>query len=219
MKSASVIAAAITLLLHAALFVAVVAEFSATQKHPASPTPVIIKLPPVETPAPLPVAPAPSAPAKMRPEPQPRAKPKPSAQPHDATASQVNAPEVSFESKPSVSNTTAVPAAPVAAPPTSSAPAAKTSVSDATYASTNRKPPYPRMSRSNDESGTVILRVLVKADGTAGAVEVKTSSGYARLDESARSTVQTWRFKPATVDGTPVEEWYQVAIPFTLQNN
>jgi periplasmic protein TonB len=75
------------------------------------------------------------------------------------------------------------------------------------------------MSRSNDESGTVVLRVLVKADGTAGAVEVKTSSGYARLDESARSTVQTWRFKPATVNGTPVEEWYQVAIPFTLQNN
>lgn len=64
-----------------------------------------------------------------------------------------------------------------------------------------------------------MLRVLVNADGTAGAVEVKNSSGFPLLDESARSTVQTWRFKPATIDGKPVAEWYQVSIPFTLQSN
>lgn len=64
-----------------------------------------------------------------------------------------------------------------------------------------------------------MLRVLVKADGTAGSVEIKNSSGYPLLDDSARTTVQTWRFNPATVDGKPVAEWYQVAIPFTLQNN
>lgn len=65
----------------------------------------------------------------------------------------------------------------------------------------------------------MVLRVLVKADGTAGAVEILTSSGYPLLDESARTTVQTWRFKPATIDGKPVAEWYQVPIPFKLQNN
>lgn len=64
-----------------------------------------------------------------------------------------------------------------------------------------------------------MLRVLVSADGGAGAVEIRNTSGYPLLDESARSTVQTWRFKPATVDGKPVAEWYQLAIPFTLQNN
>ena len=64
-----------------------------------------------------------------------------------------------------------------------------------------------------------MLRVQVRADGTAGAVEIKSSSGYPLLDESARSTVQAWRFKPATVDGKPVTEWYQLAVPFTLQNN
>ncbi|HEY0844747.1 MAG TPA: energy transducer TonB [Noviherbaspirillum sp.] len=103
--------------------------------------------------------------------------------------------------------------------PATSPPPARTSVTDAHYASTNRKPPYPRLSRSNEEQGTVVLRVLVKADGTAGTVEIKNSSGHPLLDESARSTVQTWRFSPATVDGKPVAEWYQVAIPFTLQNN
>jgi protein TonB len=130
-------------------------------------------------------------------------------------------PETSFEAKPSPSATAAAPASPVAAAPgpATPVPPAKTSASDASYASSNRKPPYPRLSRINDEQGTVVLRVLVKADGTAGTVEVKNSSGYPQLDESARSTVQTWRFKPATVDGKPVTEWYQLAIPFTLQNN
>jgi len=112
-----------------------------------------------------------------------------------------------------------VQAAPVLPPVTATAPPTKTSASDATYTSTNRKPPYPRLSRINEEQGTVVLRVLVKADGTAGAVEVKNSSTYPLLDESAKTTVQTWRFKPATVDGKPVAEWYQLAIPFTLQEN
>lgn len=105
------------------------------------------------------------------------------------------------------------------APPAPAAAPARTSASDASYAASNRKPPYPRLSRSNEEQGTVVLRVLVKADGTAGAVEIKNSSGYPLLDESARSTVQGWRFKPATADGRPVAEWYQLAIPFTLQDN
>jgi protein TonB len=30
--------------------------------------------------------------------------------------------------------------------------------------------------------------------------------------------VQSWRFNPATSDGKPIAEWYQVSIPFKLQN-
>lgn len=65
----------------------------------------------------------------------------------------------------------------------------------------------------------MVLRVLVKANGTAGAVEIKTSSGFPLLDKSARTTVPTWRFTPATVNGKPVDEWYEVSIPFKLENN
>ncbi len=104
-------------------------------------------------------------------------------------------------------------------PAASPTPPVKTGVSiPASYAASNRKPPYPALSRRYGDQGTVMLRVLVKADGTAGEVQVKSSSGFPLLDESAKTTVQTWRFNPATSDGKPVDEWFLVPIPFKLQN-
>jgi protein TonB len=111
-----------------------------------------------------------------------------------------------------------VPLQAAAAPPT--APPVKTAVSiSASYAASNPFPPYPKMSLSNQEEGTVMLRVLVQSDGTAGDVQVKTSSGYALLDKSARTTVRGWRFNPTTLDGKPVAQWYQVPIQFKLPDN
>ena len=60
--------------------------------------------------------------------------------------------------------------------------------------------------------------VLVKSDGTVGAVEVKSSSGYPRLDQAALDAVKTWRFNPAARNGKTVDEWYQVPVPFKLQS-
>jgi protein TonB len=91
-----------------------------------------------------------------------------------------------------------------------------TSVTAARYAATNPVPPYPYLSRRYNEQGTVVLRVLVKADGTVGALEIASSSGYPLLDRSATSTVRHWRFQPATVDGKPVAEWYELSIPYKL---
>ena len=88
----------------------------------------------------------------------------------------------------------------------------------ASYAATNRPPVQPARSLRNGEEGRVMLRVLVQADGTAGEVQVRTSSGFPMLDEAARSAVQTWRFNPATSSGKPVAEWYLVPIVFKLSN-
>jgi protein TonB len=63
-----------------------------------------------------------------------------------------------------------------------------------------------------------MTRATVKADGTAGRIEVKSSSGFSRLDQAATEAVKTWRFNPETLDGKAVETWYDVPIPFKLQN-
>lgn len=87
----------------------------------------------------------------------------------------------------------------------------------ASYANSNRKPEYPAMSRRLNEQGTVILKVLVTENGAASMVEVKTSSSYPLLDESARNAVMQWHFNPATIDGKPTSEFYSLAIPFKLE--
>lgn len=216
------IAAATTILLHALLIAAVVAGLNANPEPDTRSEPLKVQLlPPEPPPAPV-VQPTPQPPApipvprkKERPAPKPAAEPKPAQR--IATPATAAAQETSQDARPAPVTAPSAPAAP-SPPPVTSAPV-RTSASEASYAATNRTPPYPRISINNGDEGTVVLRVLVTAEGTAGAVEVKASSGHSLLDESARRTVLGWRFKPATVDGKPVAEWYQVPIPFKLQNN
>lgn len=86
---------------------------------------------------------------------------------------------------------------------------------DAAYLD-NPAPHYPPMSRRLGEQGKVMLHVLVNADGSAAQVELKTSSGAARLDQSALDTVKRWRFIPAKLGNQAVSGWVQVPILFTL---
>jgi protein TonB len=81
----------------------------------------------------------------------------------------------------------------------------------------NPKPPYPLTARRMREEGKVILRVLVTSEGAAGSLEIKTSSGSARLDESALRTVRQWKFIPARRGNTPVQSWVLVPIVFKLE--
>lgn len=98
-------------------------------------------------------------------------------------------------------------------------PSARTEVSiSASYAAANRKPEYPKMSLRLGEQGTVVLTVMVKSDGSAGDVEVKSSSGFTRLDRAAADAVKTWRFNPATIDGKAVDKSYEVPITFKPPN-
>lgn len=86
---------------------------------------------------------------------------------------------------------------------------------DADYLS-NPKPPYPAASRRLSEVGTVYLRVQVSAEGAALTVELKKTSGFARLDQSALETVARWRFTPARRGSVPVNSWVVVPIVFSL---
>jgi protein TonB len=81
----------------------------------------------------------------------------------------------------------------------------------------NPKPAYPRVSRRLNEQGQVVIRVFVAADGSAQQGEVKTSSGYDRLDQEALRTVLRWRFVPGQRFGTPEAMWFNVPVNFVLE--
>jgi protein TonB len=78
----------------------------------------------------------------------------------------------------------------------------------------NPKPLYPRLSERRNEQGTVILHVLVGADGRVREVGVKSSSGFERLDQAAREAVLDWTFVPGKRNGAAVEMAVDVPIRF-----
>lgn len=81
----------------------------------------------------------------------------------------------------------------------------------------NPPPAYPALSRRLGEEGRVILRVLVSPAGRAEEVQVRSSSGYSRLDEAARDTVRGWKFVPAKRGEQAVAAWVLVPISFRLE--
>lgn len=87
--------------------------------------------------------------------------------------------------------------------------------SDADYLS-NPPPTYPRISRRLGEQGMVMVRVLINVEGRAEKAELRTSSGYNRLDEAALETVKRWRYVPGKRAGVPVAMWFSVPIRFVL---
>ena len=81
------------------------------------------------------------------------------------------------------------------------------------------EPMYPSASIRANQTGTVILSVLVLENGRIGDVRIEQSSGHARLDESAVREARRWKLKPGTRDGVPVSMWKQIPITFRLKES
>ncbi len=77
-------------------------------------------------------------------------------------------------------------------------------------------PRYPAMARRAGVEGAVVVRGIVRRDGTIDDVEVIKSLPYG-LGESAREAVSQWRFRPATYRGEPIDVYYTVTVNFRLQ--
>jgi protein TonB len=106
-----------------------------------------------------------------------------------------------------------------AAPPAPPAPPTPAKVeqpfSDADYLN-NPKPPYPTLSVRLGEQGTVVVRALVEPNGSVSKIELKTSSGFERLDQAALKAVSEWRFVPGKRGGVPEPMFVVIPIPFRL---
>jgi protein TonB len=76
---------------------------------------------------------------------------------------------------------------------------------------------YPPSSMRQREQGTVLLRVLVDANGGVQRIEIERSSGHTQLDVAAREAVQRAHFKPVLRDGKAIPAWGIVPIEFRLE--
>ena len=175
---------------------------------PPKPEPIVLPkvVPPVEVPKPKPVAKA------VLPKPRPAEPPRLITAPSDAPSPIVTAPPPppAPPAAPAGDAIASAPAGPVG--PVSVTPP----IFNADYLE-NPSPAYPPVSRKMREQGRVMLRVLVNPRGTADEVQVRTSSGVARLDEAAQETVKRWKFVPAKRGAEAVSAWVLIPISFTLE--
>ena len=78
------------------------------------------------------------------------------------------------------------------------------------------KPVYSEAGRSQGIEGEVVLEVVVRSDGSVGAVRVARGLG-AGLDQRAIDAVRQWKFSPARRHGTPVDVMVEIAVEFRLR--
>lgn len=82
----------------------------------------------------------------------------------------------------------------------------------------NPAPAYPPLARRLREEGKVILRVFVTPEGAAGQVELRSSSGFPRLDQAAREAVSRWKFVPARRGDESIGAWVLIPVVFNLND-
>ena len=190
---------------HVVLIVALL-QYAPVRRSLAHVAPIMVSVitpPPPETPRPLPKLPVSRKPVPME-------TPPPVEMPRHVP--------------PVVTESTAV--SPITLPPAPPPPVAESVVApdppplipprfNADYLQ-NPAPAYPALARRMHEQGRVLIRVLVSADGMPEQIELKMSSGFPRLDQSALETIRNWKFVPARQGDQKIAAWVVVPITFTL---
>ena len=80
------------------------------------------------------------------------------------------------------------------------------------------QPPYPPEEQRAGRSGRVELRVLIGTDGRVKQVEKISAASDAFFAAAERQAMGKWRFKPATQDGVPIEQWKVMNLRFEIND-
>ena len=75
-------------------------------------------------------------------------------------------------------------------------------------------PDYPAAALRRGESGTVVVRVDVDANGVPLDVRLVQRSGSRDLDRAAQEAVRNWRFQPAQINGQPMQGSLEIPFDF-----
>jgi TonB family protein len=74
-------------------------------------------------------------------------------------------------------------------------------------------PAHPNPGFTSGRSGSVILKILVSADGSVADATVEKTSGAQDADRSAIAFVKTqWKFLPALLEDKPIQYWTTVVV-------
>jgi TonB family protein len=76
------------------------------------------------------------------------------------------------------------------------------------------QPVYPEIARREGIQGTIRLHAIIGKDGTVHGLRVM--SGACSLSRSAYEAVKKWRYRPTTLNGTPVEVDTTLDVFFSL---
>lgn len=107
------------------------------------------------------------------------------------------------------------PVMPIANAPAGSAPVALAPGEQPVPLKGQMPPPrYPAAALRRGESGTVLVRVEVDADGMPAGVALVQRSGSRDLDRAAMEGVRAWRFQPAQRNGQAIAASLVIPIDF-----
>jgi protein TonB len=81
-------------------------------------------------------------------------------------------------------------------------------------AKSNLIPEYPQEARAAGKTGTVILKIVILADGSVAQVTVM--RGDEPFASSAVKAVKQWKYEPAKYKGQPITVYRIIQIPFKL---
>lgn len=89
---------------------------------------------------------------------------------------------------------------------------------DAPLTVVSRIPPvYPLHAKHRGIEGWVRVRFVVQEDGRVTDISIQESQPTGIFDANVLRCVAGWRFRPGTVDGTPVKAWAETTIRFKLE--
>lgn len=204
-------------------------EIDVALKEPPRPAP-----PPVAPPPPVPPPPTPAAAPKtpsLAPTPRPTAPPRlvePVAVPLEKPAEAEPTATIEVNTAPSgpvadgEPGPAPAPAPKVEEPPPPPAPTRSAApielpedAEPAVPSDANASPAFPEEARAKGLEGVVVLKVVVRLDGTVG--EVRVLKGDEPFVTSAIAAVRSWSYSPALVGGQPVASYKVVKIPFRIR--